>query len=288
MKAPPFQYACAQSVSEALDLLAEYKDDALVLAGGQSLMPVLNMRLASPSVLIDINPLTELAGLKAAGGVLHIGAMTRHREVAESALVREHLPLITQAMRHVAHPAIQNRGTFGGSLATADPSAEMPACCLALGARILLESKRGRRSVEADDFFRGIFETAREPDELLVGVEIPIPDSAWRPCFMEFARRHGDYAIAGVAALAKLDAARISDIRIVLFGVEARPSRARAAEEAITNAGALTDGIADAQAALTNVLVPLADNHASGEMRIHYARVLIERVALELTGANRA
>ena len=128
-----------------------------MLAGGQSLMPMLNMRLASPSVLIDINPVTELAGISVAEGVLHIGAMTRHREVAESPLVREHLPLIALAMRHVAHPAIQNRGTFGGSLATADPSAEMPACCLALDARILLESRRGRRSVEAGDFFRGIF-----------------------------------------------------------------------------------------------------------------------------------
>jgi carbon-monoxide dehydrogenase medium subunit len=166
MKAPPFQYARAESTAETLALLAQYKDEALVLAGGQSLMPMLNMCLASPFVLIDIHPLDELAGIRLGGGILYISAMTRHREVAESPLVREHLPLIAQAMRHVAHPAIRNRGAFGGSFATADPSAEMPACCVALGARILLESTRGRRSVAAGDFFRGIHETAREADEL--------------------------------------------------------------------------------------------------------------------------
>lgn len=283
MKAPPFKYTRAPSVGEAIDLLDEFKDDALLLAGGQSLMPVLNMRLASPSLLIDINPISELAGIAFADGVLRIGAMTRHRDVADSPLVRKHLPLIAQAMRHVAHPAIQNRGTFGGSLATADPAAEMPACCVALGARILLQSKRGRRSVEAADFFRGIYETAREPDELLLGAEIPISGPSWRPCFMEFSRRHGDFAIAGIAAQAQMQGSRFAQIRIVLFGVESRPFRARAAEEALTAAGNLADGIAAAQAGLADSLAPLSDSHASDHLRLHYSRILIDRAMKKLS-----
>lgn len=283
MKAPPFKYARARSIGETIDLLDDFRDEALVLAGGQSLMPVLNMRLASPSLLVDINPVGELAGIELADGFLRIGAMTRHRDVAESPLVREHLPLIAQAMRHVAHPAIQNRGTFGGSLATADPAAEMPACCVALGARILLQSKQGRRSIEATDFFRGIYETAREPNELLVGAEIPIAGPSWRPCFMEFSRRHGDFAIAGIASQARLRDSRFSEICIVLFGVESRPFRARMAEETITAASNLADGIAAAQAGLADSLVPLSDSHASDHLRLHYARVLIDRAVSRLS-----
>ena len=283
MKAPPFKYARARSVGEALDLLDEFKDDALLLAGGQSLMPVLNMRLASPSLLIDINPISDLSGIALADGVLRIGAMTRHRDVSDSPLVRKHLPLISQAMHHVAHPAIQNRGTFGGSLATADPAAEMPACCVALGARILLQSKQGRRSVDATDFFRGIYETAREPDELLLGAEIPVPDPSWRPCFMEFSRRRGDFAIAGIAAQAQVRGSRFAQMRIVLFGVESRPFRARAAEEALTAAGNLADGVALAQASLADSPAPLSDSQASHHLRLHYARILIDRAVKELS-----
>jgi aerobic carbon-monoxide dehydrogenase medium subunit len=282
MKAPRFQYIRAQSRADALDLLAQHKGEARILAGGQSLMPMLNMRLASPSILVDINALTELAGITLLGGMVRIGAMTRHREVAESTLVREHLPLITDAMRHVAHPAIRNRGTFGGSLATADPCAEMPACCLVLGARMVAESVRGQRTIGANDFFRGIFETALEPDELLVAVEVPIPDSSWRPSFMEFARRHGDYAIVGAAAQAQLDGARLSDIRLVLFGVDDRAIRVRSAEQALLGSASGAQAIAAAQSALSDELSPSSDNHASAQMRLHYARVLIERTVRRL------
>ncbi len=282
MKAPRFKYARPESVDEAVEMLSSERE-ALILAGGQSLMPVLNMRLASPSLLIDINWLRELGGIEMGDGMLRIGALTRHREVADSPLVREHVPLIADAMRHVGHPAIQNRGTFGGSLATADPSAEMPACCVALGARIRLRSKRGHRSVAAEDFFRGIFETAREPDELLVAVEIPIPGPSWRSCFIEFVRRHGDFAIAGIAANTNIESDRISDIRIALFGVEARPTRLRRAEEAIIGARTADNAFATMQAELTNTLEPMSDVHASGELRLHYARVLLERVTRQLS-----
>jgi carbon-monoxide dehydrogenase medium subunit len=288
MKAPNFQYARAHSVSHVLDLLAQYGDDALILAGGQSLMPLLNMRMAKPAILVDINPLRDLGRVRVGDGVLHIGAMTRHRDVAESPLVREHCPLLTEAMRHVAHPAIRNRGTFGGSLATADPSAEMPACCLALQATMLVESRRGRRAIAAQDFFRGIFETALEPDELLVGVDIPLSDSGWRPAFIEIARRHGDYAIGGIATQARLEQGRIVDLRLVLFGIEAHPRRIRTAEQAILTARSIDRGIADAQATLSRELAPLSDSQAGAELRLHYARILVKRVVLALTAGEEA
>jgi carbon-monoxide dehydrogenase medium subunit len=246
------------------------------------------MRMAKPAVLVDINRLHDLGGVRIANGVLHIGAMTRHRDVAESPLVREHCPLITKAMRHVAHPAIRNRGTFGGSLATADPSAEMPACCLALNATMLVESRRGRRAIAAQDFFRGIFETALGPDELLVGVDIPVRDGGWRPAFNEIARRHGDYAIGGIAAQALIEQRRIADLRLVLFGVEAHPRRVRAAEQAIVSAGPIDQAIANAQATLDSELVPLSDSHAGAELRLHYARILLKRVVLTLIAAEEA
>jgi carbon-monoxide dehydrogenase medium subunit len=284
MKASRFKYARAHSRPEALDLLAAHGGDARILAGGQTLMPLMNMRLAAPAIIVDINALRDIADISVSGSTLRIGAMARHREVAESPLIRQHLPLIAEAMRYVAHPAIRNRGTFGGSLATADPAAEMPACCLALSARLVLESGRGQRSVAAEDFFRGIFETALEPDELLVAAEFPTPDTSWRPCFMEFARRHGDYALAGVAAQARMMEGRLRDIRLVLFGVGDRPFRAKGAEQALVSRNS-PSAIDAAQATLADELEPLSDIHASGEMRLHLARVLIRRAVRQLESA---
>src|SRR2546428_1307842 len=163
-------------------------------------MTTLNMRLSAPEILVDINRIEGLAGITFADGVLRIGAMTRHFDVEHSALVARHAPLIAQAMPHVAHPAIRNRGTFGGSLAFADPAAELPACAVALGARLLLESARGRRAVEAKDFFRGLYSTALAADEILVAAEIPVAKPGARYEFAELARRKGDYALIGVAA----------------------------------------------------------------------------------------
>ncbi len=170
MKAPRFSYVRAESLEQVLRLLAEHGDDARILAGGQSLVPVLNMRLSQPKLVIDINRLDALRGISLQGGLVRIGALARHAEVMSSDIVARHLPLIAEAMPHVAHVAVRNRGTFGGSIALADPAAEMPACILALGATLVVESTRGRRTIAADDFFQGLYETAREPDELLVEV----------------------------------------------------------------------------------------------------------------------
>src|SRR5215831_12155314 len=217
VKAPRFSYVRPDSLQQVLELLAEHGDDARILAGGQSLMPVLNMRLSQPRLVIDINRIDALKGIALQGNLVRIGALARHVEVMNSEIVARHLPLIAEAMPHVAHVAVRNRGTFGGSIALADPSAEMPACILALGATLVVESTRGRRSIAADDFFLGLYETARAPDELLVEVLIPEQKRDHVSVFMELARRHGDFAIAGVAGEI------VREARLVYFGSEAKP-----------------------------------------------------------------
>lgn len=281
MKAPSFQYLRPRTTADACAMLAQRGGDARILAGGQSLMPILNMRLASPGTLIDINAIKDLAGISTDGGVVRIGAMTRHRDVAESPLVRQHLGLIADAMQYVAHAAIRNRGTIGGSLATADPAAEMPACCLALDARMIIDSVRGRREVAAADFFQGTFETAIAPDEILVAIAFPVPGPEWRHGFVEFSRRRGDFAIVGGAVRAKLANRRMAELRVVLFGVADRPVRMLRAEQALIAAAGLEAGIIAAQATLADDLRPSSDNQASAETRLHLARVLLGRALLK-------
>ena len=229
MKAPRFAYVRAESLDQVLVLLAEHGDDARILAGGQSLMPTLNMRLSQPLLLIDINRLDELKGISLEGEEVRIGGMTRHSEVLDSPVVADHLPLIAEAMTHVAHVAIRNRGTFGGSIALADPAAEMPACVVALDASLVLASSRGRRTVEARSFFKGLYETDRADDEILIEVRIPIAKPGYASSFMELARRHGDFALAGVCCHAKVDGVTLSDVRLAYFGSEDRPRFAQAA-----------------------------------------------------------
>jgi carbon-monoxide dehydrogenase medium subunit len=199
VKAPRFNYVRAESVEHVLGLLAEHGEEARILAGGQSLMPTLNMRLSQPKLLIDINRLAALEGISLRGDNVRIGALARHVAVANSPIVAEHLPLIAEAMPHVAHVAVRNRGTFGGSIALADPAAELPACALALGATFVVKSAKGRREIAAADYFRGLYETARRPDELFVEALVPVKRPGHVPVFMELARRHGDFALAGVA-----------------------------------------------------------------------------------------
>jgi carbon-monoxide dehydrogenase medium subunit len=278
MKAPAFHYARPNSRVEAFALLAEHGDEARVLAGGQSLMPILNMRLASPAVLVDINAIGDLAGISIDGDVLTIGAMTRHYQVAESAEIGRHLPLISEAMRHVAHTAVRNRGTFGGNLAMADPASEMPACCVALDGCMVIEGARGRRKLTAEQFFKGIFETALEPDELLVAVEFPIGEPGWRHGFMEFARRRGDYAIIGGSMRLRMEQRRVADGRVVFFGVGDRPIRAREAERILCGPLTFADATAAVTASLAGELPEFADSLATAEMRHHLARVLFARI----------
>src|SRR5712671_6355903 len=215
MKAPRFAYARPASVAEALALLAEHKDEARVLAGGQSLVPMLNFRVAAPKVLVDINRIAGLSGIKVAKNHIRIGALTRHVELERSADVARHLPLIASAMPHIAHPAIRSRGTFGGSCALADPAAELPACALALGATFVVAGRKGERRVAAQDFFRGLYATALKADELIVAAEFPLPKPGYVSAFGELARRHGDYAMVGIAAHGLQRERRLFDIHVV-------------------------------------------------------------------------
>ncbi len=282
MKAPRFAYARPASVAEALALLAEHKDEARVLAGGQSLVPMLNFRVAAPKVLVDINRIAGLSGIKVAKNHIRIGALTRHVELERSADVARHLPLIASAMPHIAHPAIRNRGTFGGSCALADPAAELPACALALGATFVVAGRKGERRVAAQDFFRGLYATALKAGELLVAAEFPLPERGHAPAFGELARRHGDYAMVGVAAHGSTQGGKFSDVRVALFGVGDRPMRAARFERALDGRPAAANTIEGALAALDADLDPRADLHASAAMKRHLAKVLAGRVLRQL------
>src|SRR5438445_1260431 len=233
MKAPRFAYARPASVAEALALLDKHRDDARVLAGGQSLVPMMNFRVAAPKVLVDINRIGSLAGIKVSKSFVRIGALTRHVELERSADVAKHLPLVASAIPHIAHPAIRNRGTFGGSCALADPAAELPACALALGATFIAAGRKGERRIAAADFFKGLYATALKSGELLVAAEFPLPKPAYASAFGELARRHGDYAMVGVAAHGPQQGKKFSDMRVVFFGVTDRPQRAAQLERAL-------------------------------------------------------
>lgn len=285
MKAPDFAYDRPETVEAALAALAAGGDDARLLAGGQSLMPMLNFRLAAPVSLIDINRLPGLDAIEEEDGVVRIGALARHAALERSALVARHLPLVQEVMPHVAHPAIRARGTIGGSLALADPAAELPACMVALDATIVARSGVGGRRIAAADFFRGVYETALAADEMIVAVEIP--RQADRHAFREMARRHGDYAIVGLALTAAAGGA-LDDARIVFFGVADRPFRAGAAEAAVAGMPAGAEAGARAAAALDGALEPAGDLNAPPAMKLHLAKVLLRRAIAGLAeGASR-
>jgi carbon-monoxide dehydrogenase medium subunit len=276
MKASAFAYARATSVANALDLLAAHGDRAKVLSGGQSLMPAMNLRLISPELIVDIGELAELRGIAVRGDTLVIGALTRHVELLKSPDIATHAPLLADAVAHVAHPAIRNRGTIGGSLAHADPASELPACMLALSATIIVRGPGGERRIAAEEFFTGIYETALSSQELLVAIELPVSGKGSAHFFHEFARRHGDYAIAGLAAQAKVNGGRFSDIRLGFFAVGDRPLLAKAASRLI-GMDVTPAVLADASAALDDELDPQEDQQASSEMRRHLATVLLRR-----------
>ena len=284
MKAPRFAYARPASIAEAIALLAEHKDDARVLAGGQSLVPMLNFRVAAPKVLVDINRIAGLSGIKVAKDHIRIGALTRHAELERSVDIARHLPLVAQAMPHVAHPAIRNRGTFGGSCALADPAAELPACAIALGATFVVAGKRGERRVAAQDFFRGLYATALKAGEILVAAEFPREKPGYASAFGELARRHGDYAMVGVAAHGSTQGGKFSDMRVAFFGVGDQPARAAQFERALEGKPAAAATIEAALAKLDMDLDPRADLHASAAMKRHLAKVLAGRVLKKLGG----
>lgn len=286
MKPAPFAYVRAASLDQVFDLLARHGDEARLLAGGQSLVPTLNLRLSAPALLIDINALDELAGIAVDDGGLRIGALTRQRTVEESDEVARHAPLLKMAMPYIAHPAIRNRGTIGGSIAFADPAAELPACAIALGARIELRGADGARQVEAAEFFRGLYETDLRPGEVVTAVTIP-PCAGYRSAIAELARRHGDYAMVGLAAHARLDGRTLGDARLVFFGVGARPMQAHAAGAALEGSEVDDATVQAAQEALADGLEPIGDLQASAATKLHLARVLLARVLRQLAAEVR-
>jgi aerobic carbon-monoxide dehydrogenase medium subunit len=278
MKAPPFSYERATSVANAIELLARHGPDAQILAGGQSLMPMLNFRVARPAVLIDINPIADLAAIRVDRKGVFIGALVRHADIEHSGEIAEQLPLIAAAMPQIAHPAIRNRGTFGGSCALADPAAELPACCVALGAEFRIAGPKGERSVPADKFFAGVYTTAIEPGELLLGAQFPPRQAGYVSRFLELARRHGDYAMVGAAAHGKLEKGRLSDLRFVYFAVGDRPTPAVALARAVEGKPLEAATIDAAVAALKDDLDPPGDLHASSALKRHLAGVIARRL----------
>jgi carbon-monoxide dehydrogenase medium subunit len=277
LKPAPFAYVRAESLDQVFDLLDEHGDDARILAGGQSLMATLNMRLSAPEVLIDINRIDGLSDITRDGDTLRVGALARHSQVLASEDVTAMAPLVAQAMPHVAHQAIRNRGTFGGSIAFADPAAELPAVSRAIGARMILQSRSGTRTVDANDFYLGLFETALEPGELLVAVEIPKIADDGRTAFMELARRSGDYAIVGIGVQGRIDGGNFADMRLVFLGAGDRPILASAASDALNGNPHNDNTVAAAQSALDADLDPMADLNGPPEMKMHLARVLTKR-----------
>jgi carbon-monoxide dehydrogenase medium subunit len=279
MKPAPFRYVAAQSVEQALALKAEHGDEARFLAGGQSLVPTMNFRLTQPAMLIDINPLTELAGLKnGAGDNVRIGALTRYRTLERDPTVADRLPLIAEALPHIAHPQIRNRGTIGGNLAHADPASEVPAIVLGLGGRLRAQSVRGERWIDASDFFIGALTTALAADEMLMELELPAAPPRSGSCFMEVSRRRGDFAMMGVACTVRLDAdGRCAQARIALCNAGEGPVFAAQASESLVGGAIDAARIADAAKLVQGEIEPGGSIHASKEFQRHLAGVLIKR-----------
>jgi carbon-monoxide dehydrogenase medium subunit len=286
MKPPPFKYYAPTTLEEALALMAEHGYEAKALAGGQSLIPTMNFRLAQPGVLVDLNNIPDLGYIwPGSEGGLHIGAMTRQREVEHSPLVAEHAPLVHETMPYIAHPQIRNRGTFGGSIAHADPASELPALAVALDAQLRIRGQNGERWVPAGEFFIDLFTTALEPEELLV--EVALPDMPTRSgyAFEEVSRRQGDYALVGVAATITLDDNNhCQQARLVYFSVGNGPVEAHQAEATLKGQALTPAAIqAAAEIAATDDIDPPGDIHASSAYRRHLAKILARRVLEKAT-----
>ena len=277
MKLPPVDYEAPTTVSEAVALLAEHQDEASVLAGGQSLIPLLALRLARPAVLIDINGIDDLSGVSAANGWVAIGAMTREYVAEDSGTVAGAVPLLAAALPLIGHEAIRSRGTIGGSLAHADPAAELPAVARALEAEFVVRSQAGERVIQAADWFEGYITTSRHPDELLVTVRFPAAAPGTGVSFQEVARRHGDYAIAGLAASLTLSGGAISDARLAFAGLSDVPVRAASAEDLLAGEGPSAELFDEAARRATEDIDPPADLHGSSDYRKKVAAALVRR-----------
>ena len=279
MKPAPFAYERARSLDHAIELMGV--DDARLLAGGQSLIATLNMRLSRPQLIVDINRVPGLDRIALSNGQIELGALVRYAQAERSADIATHAPLIAKALPFIGHPAIRNRGTIGGSIAFGDPAAELPACFVALDGEAVITGPSGTSVVKADAFYKGLFESALTPRDVLTAIRIPVATGETRTGFAELARRHGDYAMVGLAATARAAGKALGDVRLVFFGVGTTPVRARAAEAAL----AVGDIDAAVKAVATD-LDPPDDVQARGAVKRQLAGVLLQRVARQLMGEN--
>jgi CO/xanthine dehydrogenase FAD-binding subunit len=285
MKPAPFKYIAASSLDQALSLKAEYGEEARFLAGGQSLIPAMNFRLARPSVLIDINGLADLAGVDGSGKDIRVGALTRYHALERNEEFLRTCPLFADALPHIAHPQIRNRGTIGGNLSHADPASELPAVTVAMGARMRVKSSGGERQIAAADFFTGLLSTDIQSDEMLMDVTFPRHRTRAGTCFMEVARRRGDFAIAGVAAIVALDEDhRCSNVRLALCGVGETPVDASEAAACLLGQSVTERTISDAAAAVREAIDPSGNVQASPDYQRHIAGILAVRT---ITTAHR-
>lgn len=276
MKAPDIRYKCPQTIAEALALLADDEQYCQPLAGGQSLMPMMHLRLAQPELLIDLNCLPELDFIEQRNGELHIGAMIRYSALLSSEVVGKCVPLFTLALPHIAHQAVRNRGTIGGSTALADPAAEMPALLKSLNANIVVVSQSGQREISANDFFLGIYETALAEDELVHSIKVPVASDHQRFGFYELARRHGDYAMAGVAICAQ-SINPYRGLRIVFFGIGDLPTLALDAQTVLEGADSTDEAIVQQAQQSLSALEYSGDANLSVEAKMQLARVVLQR-----------
>jgi aerobic carbon-monoxide dehydrogenase medium subunit len=282
VKSPAFEYMRAESIADAMAAYAEADGDAVYLSGGHSVVPSLALRLQAPALMVDLSEITTLSGISIEDGWLRIGAMTRHVQAITDPLINTYAPLFTAAAPYVAHPAIRNRGTLGGSLAHADPASEFPAVAVACKAELEIASPTGVRRVPADDFFLDIYETAIAPGEILQAIYIPVPVAGQVIGFDEIARRRGDYAMVGAAVQAVITDGFADHVSIALFSVGDRPTRAVSAEAALNGRVIDKVSIAAAQVALSDDLSPTDDPQFPARMRVHLARVLLGRVLSNL------
>jgi carbon-monoxide dehydrogenase medium subunit len=282
MKAAAFDYVKAKNLVEAIALLSEHGEDARLIAGGQTLLATLNLRLSEPSILIDITAVSELKGISVQGNMLRIGALVTHTEIEGSDLIAQHAPLLTEAAPHIAHRAIRNLGTWGGSLAYGDPAAEWPACSLALDAIMVIQGPGGIRKVSAKDFFIDLYTTTLQADEILVASEIPLASSNQSHSFQELARRHGDYAAVGLAAVIRKENGKVHACRLAFFSVAAIPTMASKAQAFIEGKSIDAALIQQAVNLAREEIETLADITNSQETKTHLLGVLLERALTKM------
>lgn len=282
MKPAKFNYVRAESVEQVLDLLERTEGDVKILAGGQSLNPTLNMRLSEPDVLVDINDLDELKGITLEEGMLHVGALTRHVELEQSELVARHTPLLAKAIEHVAHAAVRNRGTIGGNVSLADPASELPACCVALDAVFTIRNKQGARTTLARDYFKDLYETDLQENDLLTSISFPIAGESTVCAFREFVRRRGDFASTGLVVNAEFEGGVFTSFSPVFFAVANTPVPAAGVSELLVNKTLTPELIEQAIAAVDSDVEIAGDSYMSTEMKLHLAKHYLGEVIEEL------